>query len=314
MRFRKFTKRGSLLTAVAAITAVSMIGTAYAALQGNDSAKKPQVLIGADNDDTTDGTIQPGGVTANQSLRKSDQIFGGTAADTIIGRLGSDVFRAGAGDDVMVGGTEAGQPPPPPGQLPDNNDIAFGDAGSDTFIWSPGDGSDAFVGGNPPKGKKGKKAVSSAKGKKKKKKKVAPEVDTLVIGNTVLSADLSLPQLFQTKFGRLPLVFSSDRGVPTPLGGTPPRNPNLTGNCQVLVAPAGLGYNYLVRFFVNTPQTPANQAVTIRIKGVEQVICPTEGSDGATQTTLGSRGTGPLTTKTTNFTAPKGSKLAAFVR
>ena len=52
----------------------------------------------------------------------------------------------------------------------------------------------------------------------------------------------------------------------------------------------------------------------MRIKGVEQVICPTEGTDGATLTTLGKKGTGPVQTKSTNFTPQKGSQLAAFVR
>lgn len=313
MGFSKRTRRGTALAAVAALTAVGLVGTAVAALQGNENAKKPKVLIGADNDDTTNTTIQPPGVTANQSLRKSDQIFGGVASDTIIGRLGSDVLVANAGDDVMVGGTEGGQPALPPGQLPDNNDIAYGGVGSDSFIWAPGDGSDAFIGGNPAKAKKKVKGKTSApKGKGKKKAK--PEVDTLVVGNLVLTSDLTLPQLFNTKFGQLPLVFASDRGVPTPLGGTPPRNPNLTGNCQILAAPVGFGYDFLVRFFGNTPQSPATQAVTIRIKGVEQVICPTEGTDGATLTTLGERGAGPVQTKSTNFTPQKGSQLAAFVR
>jgi hypothetical protein len=130
-----------------------------------------------------------------------------------------------------------------------------------------------------------------------------------VIGNQVLTADSSTPQLFQTKFGQLPLVFSSDRGVPTPLGGTPPRNPNLTGLCEIVAAPPGLGFNYLVRFF----GSPGNLAVTIRTKGVEQVICPTAGSDGATLTSLGRTGAGPVQTRPVDFTAPKGSKLAAFV-
>ena len=35
-----------------------------------------------------------------------------------------------------------------------------------------------------------------------------------MIGNLVLTSDLTLPQLFNTKFGQLPLVFASDRGVP----------------------------------------------------------------------------------------------------
>ncbi len=150
-----------------------------------------------------------------------------------------------------------------------------------------------------------------AKGKKVKKlKKPAPEVDTLVIGNLVLTADSSSPQLFDTKFGQLPKVFASDRGVPTPLGGTPPRNPNLTGLCEIVAAPAGLGFEFLVRFF----GAPGNQLVTIRTKGVEQVICPTNGTDGATLTTLGKTGSGPVVTQSVDFTAPKGSKLAAFVK
>ena len=312
MRSIELIKRAPLLAAVAIVAAVSVVGTAYAALQGNENAKKGQVIVGADNDDTTNGTIQPPGVAANQSLRKSDQLLGGIAADTIVGRLGSDVIHAGAGDDVLVGGTEGGQPAPPAGQLPDNNDIAYGGTGSDAFIWAPGDGSDAFVGGNAATVKK-VKVKKTAKGKKKVKKvKVVPDVDTLVIGNLVLSSDLSTPQLFQTKYGQLPKVFSSDRGVPTPLGRTPPRNPNLNGNCEVLAAPAGLGFEYLVRFFGNTP-SPATQAVTMRIKGVEQVICPTQGTDAATLTTLGKTGSGPIQTKSVDFTAPQGSKLAAFV-
>ena len=315
MRTVERIRRVPLLAVVAALTAVGLVGTAAAALQGNENSKRAQVIIGADNDEPSNGTIQPIPTPPgpDQSLKKSDQIDGGLGPDTLIGRLGSDVFRAGAGDDVIVGGTEGGQPAPP---LP-NSDIAYGGTGSDTFIWSPGDGSDAFVGGNAAKVKKKKvkkklKVKSSAKGKKKKRKKrkkVKPEVDTLVIGNQVLTADSSTPQLFQTKFGQLPLVFSSDRGVPTPLGGTPPRNPNLTGLCEIVAAPPGLGFDYLVRFF----GSPGNLAVTIRTKGVEQVICPTAGSDGATLTSLGRTGAGPVQTKSVDFTAPKGSKLAAFV-
>jgi RTX calcium-binding nonapeptide repeat (4 copies) len=321
MRNIKMTKRAQLFGAVSALVAFGLIGTAYAALQGDENARAGQVLIGADNDEPTDPTIQPIPTPpgADQSLKKSDQLVGGRGPDTIVGRLGSDVITAGAGDDVLVGGTEGGQPAPP---LP-NSDIAYGNAGSDAFIWAPGDGSEAFIGGEAAKakkakkGKKGKaisrtkKAAASAKGKKGKKKagKPAPEIDTLVIGNLVLTADSSNPQLFSTPFGQLPRVFASDRGVPTPLGGTPPRNPNLTGLCEIVPAPAGLGYQHLVRFF----GAPGNLAVTIRVKGVEQVICPTAGSDAATLTSLGRDGAGPVTTTTTDFTAPPGSKLSAFV-
>jgi hypothetical protein len=312
-----------MVLTVAALTTVGLAGTAAAALLGDEQAKRPQVLIGADNDTNADPTIQ-NGAAADQSLTAGDQLDGGLASDTLIGRQGPDVFRAGQGDDVIVGGTEGGGNPAFP-----NKDIAFGAQGSDAFIWAPGDGSDAFIGGNPAKVKKTKKKVkvkasapsvpsappTKGKGKKKKVKKVPPEVDTLVVGNLVLTGDLSTPQLFRTRFGQLPLVFASDIGVPTPLGGPAPgRNPNLNGSCQILGAPAGLGYDYLVRFFGNTPQSSATQAVTIRVKGVEQVICPTEGASTASLTTLGPRGEGPQILETTSFTAPRGSKLAAFVR
>jgi hypothetical protein len=298
-----------LMVAVAALTTVALVGTAVAALQGNENGKKPQVIIGADNDEIGNGTIQPFPTPpgADQSLKKADLIDGGLGPDTLIGRLGSDVFRAAAGDDVIVGGTEGGQPAP---ALP-NSDVAYGGPGSDAFIWAPGDGSDAFVGGNAAKVKKVKvKSSAKGKGKKKKIKKPAPEVDTLVVGNLVLTADSSSPQLFPTKFGQLPKVFASDRGVPTPLGGTPPRNPNLTGLCEIVAAPPGHGFEFLVRFF----GAPGNQLVTIRTKGVEQVICPTTGSDAATLTSLGRTGAGPIQTTSVDFTAPKGSKLAAFVK
>jgi RTX calcium-binding nonapeptide repeat (4 copies) len=313
MRLIEMTKRARLFGAVSALVLFGLIGTAYAALQGNEKSKAGQVLIGADNDEPSDPTIQPIPTPPgpDQSLKKSDQLVGGLGPDTIIGRLGSDVITAGRGDDVIVGGTEGGQPAPP---LP-NSDIAYGNAGSDAFIWAPGDGSDAFIGGeaakakNKKKAKKGKKAArAKAKGKKRAKKR-APELDTLVIGNLVLTADSSNPQLFGTGFGQLPRVFASDRGVPTPLGGTPPRNPNLTGLCEIVPAPAGLGYQHLVRFF----GSPGNLAVTIRVKGVEQVICPTAGSDAATLTSLGRDGAGPVSTTTTDFRPPGGSKLSAFV-
>jgi Ca2+-binding RTX toxin-like protein len=321
MRFIKMTKRAQLFGAVSALVAFSLIGTAYAALQGDENARGGQVLIGADNDEPSDPTIQPIPTPpgADQSLKKSDQLVGGLGPDTIVGRLGSDVITAGAGNDVLVGGTEGGQPAP---ALP-NGDIAYGNAGSDAFIWAPGDGPDAFIGGEAAKvkkkakkGKKGKaisktkKAMKGKKGKKGKKiKRPAPDVDTLVVGNLVLTADSSNPQLFSTSFGQLPRVFASDRGVPTPLGGTPPRNPNLTGSCEIVPAPAGLGHQFLVRFF----GSPGNLAATMRVKGVEQVICPTAGSDAATLTSLGRDGAGPVTTTTTDFTASPGSQLSAFV-
>lgn len=302
--------RAPMVLAISALAVIGLIGTAYAALQGNENAKKGKVIIGADNDVDTDPTIQPPGVAANQSLNKSDQIVGGKGSDMLIGRLGPDVITANAGNDVIIGGTERGQPAPP---VP-NNDIAFGGTGSDTFIWAPGDGSDAFIGGNPEKGAAKELCKQKDKKKRKKCKKGLKDEDTLVLGNLQLSADRSLPELFRENKRdvpkQLPRVFSSDRGVPTPLGGTPPLDPVLDGFCQIVESPAGLEYDFLVRFFAG----PAGaQAVTIRVKGVEQVVCPTQGTDAATLTTLGKTGSGPLKVRSTDFSAPKKSILREFV-
>ena len=168
MRTIERIRRTPLLASIAVLAAASLVGTAAAALQGNENAKKAKVIVGADNDEIGNGTIQPipSPPGADQSLKKSDQIFGGLGPDTLIGRLGSDVFKAGAGDDVIVGGTEGGQPAP---ALP-NSDIAYGQTGSDAFIWAPGDGSDAFIGGDAAKAKK-TKAKKGAKGKKVKVKR-----------------------------------------------------------------------------------------------------------------------------------------------
>ena len=98
-----------------------------------------QVLIGKDDDNTNNVTIQPAGVVANQSLNNTDILVGGSGNDVLIGLLGSDVLVGGPGNDILIGGTEQGVTP--------NSDIIWGGEGNDINIWAPGDGSDAFLGG-----------------------------------------------------------------------------------------------------------------------------------------------------------------------
>jgi len=98
-----------------------------------------QVLIGEDDDNLTNATIQPPGVVANQSLNNADILVGGSRNDVLIGLLGSDVLVGGPGNDILIGGTEQGATP--------NSDIIWGGEGNDINIWAPGDGSDAFLGG-----------------------------------------------------------------------------------------------------------------------------------------------------------------------
>lgn len=99
----------------------------------------PQVLIGADDDNVNNPTIQPPGVPVNQSLNNTDILVGGGGNDVLIGLLGNDVLLGGPGNDILIGGPEQGTTP--------NSDLIFGGPGNDIAIWAPGDGSDAFIGG-----------------------------------------------------------------------------------------------------------------------------------------------------------------------
>lgn len=99
----------------------------------------PDVVIGQDDDNLNNPTIQPPGVPANQSLNNTDILEGDGGNDVVIGLLGNDVLHGGPGDDILIGGTEQGSTP--------NSDIIFGEQGNDINIWAPGDGSDAFIGG-----------------------------------------------------------------------------------------------------------------------------------------------------------------------
>jgi hypothetical protein len=312
---RLTTRLGML--ALALLATLALGGTAVASLQGDDNASRGQVLIGNDDDDPTNATIQPPGVTANQSLRKGDQLRGGRGADVLVGRLGPDTLLSGVNQykekgDVIVGGTERGsdvQAFPP-------FDIAKAGWGNDAFIWAPGDGSDAFIGGEPRRRvtvyRKKRITVGNRRIRvlRKTRVRVKADTDTLILGSMLLKpGDNTQPELFQTRFGRLPRTFVSDRGLPasiSPTSATPP----IKGFCEIVRAPAGLGYDHLVRFFV---EATGAQAVTIRVKNVEQVLCGTRGEDGITQTSLGPKGGSGPRVVTTDFQPRAGSKLDALV-
>ncbi len=104
-----------------------------------DGGAAGDVIIGKDNDNTSNTVIQPPGTVANQSLNNTDILRGGPGNDILIGLLGNDILDGGPGHDILIGGTEQGQTP--------NSDIIFGGPGDDISIWAPGDGSDAFIGG-----------------------------------------------------------------------------------------------------------------------------------------------------------------------
>lgn len=127
-----------ICTTLALLILTSPIVTAQAAVLEGDS--QANVLIGPDDDNTTNPTVQPAEVAANQSLDNADIINGNGGNDVLIGQRGSDVIHGGPGKDILIGGLEGGTPAP-------KSDVIFGDSGNDVSIWAGGDGSDAFIGG-----------------------------------------------------------------------------------------------------------------------------------------------------------------------
>lgn len=167
------------------------------------------------------------------SLNNTDVIDGAGGNDVIIGLLGSDVLRGGPGNDIIIGGTEQGGQP--------NSDIMFGEEGNDISIWAPGDGSEAFVGGQG--------------------------TDAEVFGVIDKDAD-NIPILTEVESGAFKRT-----GVPTA------EVTNSPGFCTLEeVQDPALGFAFLVRFFV---RATGNLAVTVRLTDdVEQVFC-TSAAGGA---------------------------------
>jgi hypothetical protein len=139
--------------------------------------KKPQLLIGLDDDRQDNPDIQAG-AGANQSLNRTDVLLGGDGNDVLFGLNGNDVIDGGPGQDIILGGPDG---LPPPGGPP-NSDIMFGGPGDDVNLWAPGDGSEAFFGG--------------------------PGIDALIFGSTDREGGVGLPTLF---FG----VPGFPQGIPT---------------------------------------------------------------------------------------------------
>lgn len=120
--------------AAGVVSAVTVAGQA-AVIPGTDG---PDVHFGLDNDNAANTFIQPPGVVAKQHMDNTDVVFGRDGKDLLVGNLGSDTIPGGKGADILVGGPEDFTAP--------NSDVLLGDKGDDINIWSPGDGSDAYIG------------------------------------------------------------------------------------------------------------------------------------------------------------------------
>jgi hypothetical protein len=174
-----------------------------------EGGKGPQLLIGRDDDNTTNPDVQSGAV-ANQTLNRADIIDGGPGNDVIFGLNGDDVIDGGPGEDIILGGPDGGAAP----GGPPNSDIMFGGPDNDVNLWAPGDGSEAFVGG--------------------------PGLDALVFGAT----DVEGAPDPQTGV-RLPLLRFDVEGFPQ---GFPTANVSgLVQHCTIDPSPLP-GFDHLVRF------------------------------------------------------------------
>jgi RTX calcium-binding nonapeptide repeat (4 copies) len=166
--------------------------------------------------------------------------------DILEGGPGNDVIFGLNGNDVIDGGPGRdiilGGPDggAAPGGPP-NSDIMFGGPDDDVNLWAPGDGSEAFIGG--------------------------PGLDAIVFGATDLQGVAD-----PVTGVRLPTLLSGVDGFPQ---GIPTADVSgLPQHCTVERSPLP-GYDYLVRF----RGAADNIIVTVRLRGVEQVFCPSK--DGA---------------------------------
>ena len=111
----------------------------------NPSSTPIPVFIGKDTNSALNPFIQPqssalSGGGRDQTQQFFDLLIGNVyGPGVVIGRLGADVMIGGPSVDILIRG---------PGHFnPDNRDKGLGLDGDDIFLWSPGDGSDRFEGG-----------------------------------------------------------------------------------------------------------------------------------------------------------------------
>lgn len=209
----KFGSRSSL-SALSAGALVAVLGLILGSVHPTQAAlveggQGPQLLIGLDDDNQGNASIQAG-AAANQSLNRTDILDGGPGNDVMFGLNGNDVMDGGPGDDIILGGPDGGAAP----GGPPNSDIMFGGPGNDVNLWAPGDGSEAFVGG--------------------------PGLDAIVFGATDREgvADPSTGV-------RLPTLLSGVAGFPQ---GIPTADVSGLANFCTVEASTSPGYQFLVRF------------------------------------------------------------------
>lgn len=240
-----------MLTLLAALSASAQYDYNY-----NYGAPAIQTRTGADVNNKDNAFVQPqeaplAGNGIDQTLQFADVLNGADTDSLLIGKLGGDVLIGGPGDDVIVGGPEHFNPL--------GRDHAFGNGGSDAFIWAPGDGSDFFDGGEGED-----VVIFGLIGQVENGETVFKAPNDQKAGEVWINPETNLPQADVT------------------------RQP---GFCSIVDKGAGadagkeletLGVDHLVRFSVRGPadafergeQTTDNGVrVTLHLKNVEYLVC-----------------------------------------
>ncbi|WP_458097861.1 calcium-binding protein [Roseomonas sp. WA12] len=112
---------------------------------GNDAVygtSEADVIFTGSGNDTANG-----GAGNDQIFGEAgdDRLLGGAGNDLIFGGIGNDTLNGGAGQDQLQGGD--GNDVLDGGVGDRATDLAYGGAGTDSFVWAPGDGNDQFQGG-----------------------------------------------------------------------------------------------------------------------------------------------------------------------
>lgn len=168
-------------------------------------------------------------------------------ANTAIQPAGTAANQSLNNADVLEGG--------------DGNDVLIGLLGSDVMLG--GQGNDIIVGGPDPGGNNsdimfgngGNDVNLWAPGDGSEAFIGGPGKDAIIFGVT-------------DKNGAVPVLSAPT--VDFPLGVPTANVSGQGGFCTVETAPQGSGYDYLIRFVA---RATGNIAVTVRVKGVEQLFC-----------------------------------------
>ena len=217
------------------------------------------MIIGADNDDTVErhDPADPSPPAADQSLKKSRPDRRRPRPRHADRASGQRRVQGRAPATTSSSAAPRAASRAAPGRSPQQRH-RLRRSGSDTFIWAPGDGSDAFVGGNPAKAPKKAKVKTRRQGQGKvRRSKPVPEARHA--GDRQPGADLrpDHPAAVPDEVRPAAQGVQLGPGRPHAAGRHPAAEPEPDGLCEIVAAPAGSGLRLTWSVLREHPQSPA---------------------------------------------------------